>query len=76
MLSRDHNEGTGRISRQNMINEAREACIALRWRFGKKAMQRLLERTGADMVVTKGTLATKARSEGQSPRTPLSSKAA
>ena len=32
---------TGRILRQNMINAAREACIALRWRFGKAA-QRVL----------------------------------
>ncbi|HXV24566.1 MAG TPA: hypothetical protein VED46_09940 [Alphaproteobacteria bacterium] len=52
---------TGRISRQEMINEAREACIALRWRFGEKAMQRLLERTNG---------------EGQSPGMPLSSNAA
>ena len=29
---------TGRISRQNMINAAREACIAFRWRFGSQAV--------------------------------------
>ncbi len=30
---------TGRISRQNMINAAREACIAFRWKFGKVAQR-------------------------------------
>lgn len=30
---------TGRILRQDMINAAREACIAVRWRFGKAAQR-------------------------------------